>query len=75
MTLYFVAIVAGEQTRRPKLFALPVKSIIVWIAWRHLTYAKARRSIVVKQYERRLYVNFSNVRNSLMLWYVQALVE
>jgi hypothetical protein len=31
-----------------------VKSIIVWIAWQHLTYAKARRSIVgvVKPYER-----------------------
>jgi hypothetical protein len=54
MTLYFVATVAGEQTHRPRLFALPVKSIIVWIAWQYLTYAKARRSIVVvKPYERR----------------------
>jgi hypothetical protein len=28
-----------------------VKSIIVWIAWQHLTYAKARRSSI-KRYER-----------------------
>jgi hypothetical protein len=55
MTLYFVVIVVGEQTYRPRLFALPVKSIIVWIAWQHLIYATARRSIVgvVKLYERR----------------------
>jgi hypothetical protein len=60
--LYFVAtVVAGEQTGRPRrLSVLPVKSIIVWIAWQHLTYAKARRSII-KQYERRRYVSISMV--------------
>jgi hypothetical protein len=30
--LYFVVIVAGEQTRRPKSSVLRVKSTIVWIA-------------------------------------------
>jgi hypothetical protein len=61
--LYFVATVVGEQTGRPRrrLSVLPVKSIIVWIAWQHLTYAKARRSIVVKQYERRHYASISLV--------------
>jgi hypothetical protein len=60
--LYFVATVVGEQTSRPRrrLSVLPVKSIIVWIAWQHLTYAKARRSII-KRYEQRRYASISLV--------------
>jgi hypothetical protein len=42
MTLYIAATVAGERTRRPRLSVLHVKSIIVWIVWRRLTYAKGR---------------------------------
>ena len=70
MILYFVVIVAGEQTLRPRrLSVLPVKSIIVWIAWRCLTYAKARRSIVLKSYEVRAVSIFVELETPYALIY------
>jgi hypothetical protein len=55
MTLYCVVIAAGEQVRMQRLSVHPVKSIIVWIAWQHLTYAKDRG--IIKRYERRYHVS------------------